>query len=374
MKQSDLLIIGGGIAGLCCAFYSARAGREVTVLEKDYVGAGASGGAAGMIVNPMFVPRDTPYSEMNSFARLNRMGYEEYPRFLKEIGVDAEDVGYADDGSYYLAFDGSEREKRKSYFTEMKKYDRSVEWLEPEQLDERIPAVSDQVRGGFYYKREARIIPCRLLDGLREAVEKNGTTIVEGEKAIRLSQTDSGSVKIETQSETYTASALIIAAGAWSGILGEKFGIDLKIQPRRGQMIRIRHDAIESIPVIKEGGRFLVPRSGDQVIVGATMDAEAGFSSEKREEATEDLLKTARRMIDFNEPPDVLKEWVGLRPYAQRKGGPFLGEVPGHPSVYLCAGHYKNGITQGPVTARMVVESVLGDNTYDFFDDYVLDR
>lgn len=360
--------------GTSAAFFLAQRDVKVVLLERDTIGSGASGSAAGILTDPMFVDATTSYRDMAPFPRLNRASYRFYPRFFDELSTYSNtQPEYYNHGGYYLAFDEEQLQARRSYYQEMEKFNRPVEWLEAEEIKHEIDAVNPNVLGGFYYQAEGWVVPRQIMAALKEATCSLGGAVEERLEVTSVSETNKA-VMVETGNKSFEGERALVAAGAWSRQLLKQDGVKLPIYPRKGEMIELQSPKLKDISLMRHDGSYLVPRGNQTAVVGATMYKEDDFGQEVTRAGRRQLLNQAREMVPGLDKSDIIDSWAGLRPYADRKGGPFVGPLPKQRNVYVCAGHYRNGITQGPFSARLIVDDMLGESPALELGDYRLDR
>jgi glycine oxidase len=101
-----------------------------------------------------------------------------------------------------------------------------------------------------------------------------------------------------------------------------------------------------------KGGRYLIPRLDGRILVGSTLE-EAGFDCSTTESAGRDLLDAAIALMPGLAGLDVEAQWAGLRP-SSPEGVPYIGEHPEIAGLWVCSGHYRNGIVLGPASARLL--------------------
>jgi glycine oxidase len=90
---------------------------------------------------------------------------------------------------------------------------------------------------------------------------------------------------------------------------------------------------------------------------------EVGFDAATTESGLEELLQAAREAMPLLAEAEVLRHWAGLRPQALRRGGPFVGPLPGYSDVWVHCGHYRSGVLLSPLTARLLVHRLLGEES-----------
>jgi len=255
----------------------------------------------------------------------------------------------------------------------MKSYNRTVQWIEDIGIDEEIPGLSSTVRGGYYYARERVVNPELLLDSLTEACAKTGVDLIEQCPVEDINLKSSQGVELITPDRRYRSESVLIATGAWTGVLSERLPMNVPVSPRKGQMIRVRHSSLESVPLIHAGETYLVPRSGPNLDVGATLHPDSDFDEEIVESDTRKLMNGLNQIIEGVDRQMVVNTWTGLRPYAHKKGGPFMDQFKGG-NLYVCAGHYRSGITQGPISGQIMADWMTGGQPDFKLDDYRVDR
>lgn len=360
-NHADVIVIGGGIVGCSTALFLSRSGASVRLLEASRVGDGASTAAAGILAPPKFVRPSTPLGEMNSFARLSRLGYDFYPEFLTILeSYDVNDVPYRESGSWYLGFTEEDRTGLESYCREMDRHDRPVQWYEPGELRVEIPGINPSVTGGYFFEEEAHVDPVALLEALMEAGRLEGVDFQEGTRVESLTSRSGRVRSVQTTGDTFSSDRVVIAAGCWSPRLTRSLDRSLAVEPRKGEMIRTRWEAWSDRPMLRWGDWFLLPRADGRLDVGSTVK-DTGFDQEPSCSGIRDLLESGETILpELSERP-LESCWAGLRPYAKRKGGPFLGGLPGYENTYVAAGHYKTGILQGPVSGRLLARVIEGD-------------
>lgn len=353
------LIVGGGIIGTSAALFLARKGWKVTLLEKGTLGGESSTAAAGILSPPFFLDPDEPDAEQNTQPLLSRKGYDFYPDFVDLLQeYEERSLGYRVSGMWYLAFTEEELEEQRTIHREMKKYNRKTEWAEGKALREDYAFLTSSVKGGRFFAEEAQVDPDLLFEALRTALNREGVTIVEN-TPVRKLEADEGPPRALTPNDEFEGDVLLLAAGAWSRELGEDLGTEIPVEPRKGEMLSVEAPDLKDEPPFRRGERFVLPRN-NRAILGSTTE-DAGFDTESTAGAMEDLLSSGMEIIPHLTEANFVEAWAGVRPYAGKKGGAFLGPFPEREDVFMGCGHYKTGILQGPYTGKILAESISGE-------------
>jgi glycine/D-amino acid oxidase-like deaminating enzyme len=156
----------------------------------------------------------------------------------------------------------------------------------------------------------------------------------------------------------YQADAILIAAGAWSGLLG-----DIPVVPVKGEVIALSPPggAVLPGPVVWGEGVYCVPRhhlgERGQLLVGATVQ-EAGFDTWPTTEARDHLRVAAQKLMPELKDWTLADHWAGLRPKSP-DGLPLLGPTKTD-GVFVAGGQYRNGILFAPAIAAEMADLLLG--------------
>ena len=215
------------------------------------------------------------------------------------------------------------------------------------------------MRSALFEPDVAQIRNPRLLKALIEGCALRGVELAPHEPALELLRAGENVVGVRTSRRTLSAGETVLAAGAWSGELAKRIGLELPVSPVRGQML-----LVEGLPgalsamVIGSRGRYLIPRSDGRILVGSTLE-HVGFDRRTTLEGLQSLLGAALRLAPGLASGTLARAWAGLRP-ATPDRLPFLGRPRGMTGLVLATGHYRNGLVLTPITAKLVTEVLLG--------------
>ncbi|WP_447008307.1 glycine oxidase ThiO [Saccharothrix isguenensis] len=316
-------VLGGGVIGLSTAWYAARAGFRVEVVDRESPH-GGSWVAGGMLAP---VTEAWPGDEHVLALGVESLGL--WPEYARELGVELSPVG-----TLAVAVDRADAEVLDQLCAYLARMGRSATRLTGRELRALEPGLGP-VRSGLSVPGDLAVDNRVLLRALREACAASGVAFVA-----------------EPAAET---GVTVIAAGAWSRDLHPSLR-DV-IRPVKGEILRLaarpgalpppRHTIrahVSGRPV------YLVPREGGFVL-GATQ-YEAGFDGDVTVGGVRDLLRDAEVV------------WPGIAEYALveavagfRAGSPDNAPVIDwlEPGVLAATGHHRNGLLLAPVTARRVL-------------------
>jgi len=338
----DVVIIGGGIIGCAAAWYLAQAGVRVQVIEQHRVGAHASGGSAGIL---------SPSGEPEPAGALCRLGLETHaaiaPQLLEQTRIDVE---FQREGVLVplLPEEMPPRERERSPETQ---------WLEPAELRDLEPGLASSFAGAWYFSREGQVNAGRLTHALAEGAARYGVTFCEGVSASDLLRDGERVIGVSTTAGDISAQVVVLAAGAWSGALGDAIGIPLPVYPVKGQMVWAQARPAPVRRPVFARGYYLVPKPEMGIAIGATVE-DAGFSETPTLAATSTLIDAAIQTCPTMADATLIRAWAGVRPGSE-DGMPFLGPVPSMPGLILATGHFREGILMGPITGQLVANWVL---------------
>ncbi|HWV10563.1 MAG TPA: glycine oxidase ThiO [Pseudomonas sp.] len=345
----EVIVLGGGVIGLLSARMLALAGVSVCLVERGEAGRESSW-AGGGIVSPLYPWRYSP-----AVTALAHWSQDFYPSFgaalLAETGIDPE---VQVTGLYWLDLDDeadalawAEREQR------------PLSRVEMARVYQAVPVLGEGYTRAVAMADVANVRNPRLVKSLRAALQQMPNVTVreqcpvtgfirEGER-IQGVRTEQGDVRGEQ---------VVLAAGAWSAELLGTLGLELPVEPVKGQMILFKcaEDFLPSMVLAK--GRYAIPRRDGHILVGSTLE-HAGFDKTPTGSALASLRASAVELLPALAEAEVVGHWAGLRP-GSPDGIPFIGEVPGQAGLWLNCGHYRNGLVLAPASCRLLSDLMLG--------------
>ncbi len=358
--NSDIVVIGAGIHGCATALRLAQAGARVTVLERSVPGAEASSAAGGILSPGVEAQHGGP------LLTLAQDSMRRWPRFVEELeAATGIDLAFRANGTLRIVFSAAEAAAWRADLPRLVALGVAAEWLDGPGLCALEPALAATVQGGFLFRGEACLDPKPLLRALALAAAGAGARFVTGQ--VRRIAIEQGRVAgVDHDSGRIAAGAVLLAAGAWAGLV-EGSGLPAgAVRPVRGQMVVLEGrapgppvpaaPAIASRVVFSPKG-YLVPRPDGRVLCGSTME-ETGFEKGVTAGGLLHILGMAVETAPRLATAPYLESWSNFRP-ATADGLPVLG--PGAvPGLFYSTGHHRHGILLAPASADLVAASLLG--------------
>ncbi|RUM52988.1 MAG: glycine oxidase ThiO [Methylococcus sp.] len=348
MNQTcDMLVIGGGIIGLCCAREFSTAGYRVTLIDKQRTGQEASW-AGGGILSPLY-PWRQPESVLPLWTQSARLYPELAQNLTETTGIDPE---WNRCGMVIL--DPPDPE--------------ALAWCNKQSISaqgfdstQELPSGLDIglcPRPSLWLPDIAQIRNPRLLAALKKDVEQKGVTIFEDQESATLTVKNNRVSEVRTGNLHLSAGEVIVAAGAWSSKIAADFLPVPLITPVKGEMILYQTKASRLKSIILHNGLYLIPRKDGLVLVGSPLDR-TGYDKTPTRQARQQLEDFVRRVFPPLAKSPVVGHWAGLRP-GSADGIPSIGRHPGVSNLSFNCGHFRNGLAMAPASARLLAELLTG--------------
>ncbi len=341
-RQSDVLIIGGGVIGLAIALELHHQGATVTLLSKDFAQA-ASHAAAGMLA-----PRAEGISP-GPMLDLCLASLERYPDWVAKLeALTGQSVGYWPCG--ILA--------PRTSLPDAIQTEEAGEWLEASAIRYYQPGLGEAVQGGYWFPEDGQVNNQALVQTLRSAVIDLGITIHEGVGATALDQQRGRISQVCTANKgEFKAEHIVLAAGAWSYEL-----LPVPVFPKKGEMVSLQvppgYGTRQPLQRVLFGEDiYIVPRQDGRIVLGATSQT-VGFTPGNTAAGVNQLLSNATTLLPWLADFTLEQTWWGYRP-ATPDEWPLLGPGPAE-NLILATGHYRNGILLAPITAHLISQAIQG--------------
>lgn len=350
-----VIITGGGIMGLSIARELRRdRSIEVVVLEKSVPGAEASSAAAGMLAPQFECDKPGP---MMDLALLSRMAWPKFARELEEVSQVP--VHYLPSGGLQVAFTDDEHAALQAKADWHQAVNLRAEVLSGAALRELEPALNEAAIAAAHFPDDHQVQPRALMRALAVAAQRSGVEFRSG--MVRGLLERNGEVHgVDLDGERLEGDLVILAAGAWSGLVSGAQVDPARVKPVRGQMLELQLRAPRFTRLLKSAQGYLVPRADGTIVAGSTMEM-VGFDKNVTVDGLAKLLRASTQLVPSLGAAPVTSQWAGLRPWTDDQL-PFLGEGP-RPGLLLATGHFRNGILLAPITARLLGQLVRGEKT-----------
>jgi D-amino-acid dehydrogenase len=398
------IVMGGGLIGVTTAYYLAKSGREVTVLERN-AGAGeetsfqngallapghsqswAAPGAAWTLMKSLFQKDPALRFRFSTDPQFWRWGlkflsnctHENYRKNtlrvfrcmnegLTELRVLSAQTGIDyegnDNGILYLFRSLRSLEQRGGDWTLLRDHGLRLEEADVErciQVEPALAPVKHKIAGGFFSPDEAAGDAYLFTQRLAEHCAQLGVKF-EYSTAIASLAVDAGKITaVNTDKGVFTGGQYLLALGPYSPILARHVGIELPIWPVKGYTTSIPidgHSGAPKVGVIEEDNLVAFANLGDRLRVGGKADF-AGYDRSFAEPDFEGVLTVSKDLFPNAGDYDKAKHWACLRP-TSAGGPPILGETS-IDNLYLNVGHGAAGWTMGCATSRAVADIMNG--------------
>jgi sarcosine oxidase subunit beta len=361
MKKADVVVIGGGTIGASVAYYLARSGKTVSLIEKDDIASGeCTRGGGGFL---------SLQSKLPGFnQKLGSESIKAYDRLAAELGCDIE---YQKRGVLTVIETDEQLDFYGKFVGEQQKAGIDVTLLDSDETRRVEPALSGPLAGAAYSPNERSLHIHYLAFGLAEAAKRYGAKIYT-KTEVRQIRTKNGQItSVITNDGEIETNIVVNAAGISAPTIGKMVGLDIPIIPAKGQdtvteavppfieslimsvdYMELKHKgALKEIPAAVGGEQT---KNGN-LILGGTYETGVSDTSTTIM-AIKAILRNWVRLAPAVRHIHVIRTFAGVRP-GSPDGLPILGktEVDG---FMVAAGHGGDGTTLAPITGKLITELV----------------
>lgn len=405
-------VVGGGIVGLSIALELQRCGESVLLLERDTVCGGASYGNAGhiateqvfpiaspdvlkqlpkMLLDPLgplrldwkYLPKITPWlfsllrnltperfqHSHRALMSLNRHALHAWQAFAREWGVEKH---IRIDGSLLVCETESGQAALQKHGRALNELGVTNEWLDHAGLHEREPALADTQRGALFLPNTGHVVDLvGMAADLQHAFAQAGGTVHEHCEVQNVQKAADGLFSIATQGATFQAKHVVIAAGAFSKPWLHKLcGTTVPLDTERGYHLMLPQSRdILNVPVSSFERKFIMTPMNAGLRLAGTVEF-AGLNAPPNMQRAENLLRLAEPMLKGRLNAANAVPWMGFRPSIADS----LPVIDRQNNVFLAFGHQHLGLTQAPLTAKLIKNLYFGETAPIDLTPYHLNR
>jgi glycine/D-amino acid oxidase-like deaminating enzyme len=366
-RRADVLVMGGGLAGLCTAYYLARDGADVLLIDRDEAGMAASTANAGSLhAQLLSYDFDDETPEDGGPAAYTLPLAPRSIALWKEFAAEAgESLGIRQEGGLMLASTQAELEwlRRKSAME--RRWGTESHVLGANELRDLAPALAEGLAGADFVPVEGYGDPLRGTLAVRRLAVQHGARLLSGAE-VRAIARDGAAWRVTTSRGDIVAGRVVNATGPWAARLGKMVGLDLPVTGTVQQVIVTEPAPPLTKHLIALANRHLSLKqqaSGGFLIGGGWFghfDPGTGRTHALRR-SIEGNLSVCAQVLPVLHGLSFIRSWTGINSAIDR--APILGEAPGLPGFFNAVS--ANGYTLGPVLGRITADAILRGETVD---------
>jgi glycine/D-amino acid oxidase-like deaminating enzyme len=362
-RSPDVVVIGAGIVGCSTAYELTKRGVSVALVDRGEVSGGTTGLGEG---NALLSDKDAgPELDL---AVAGMPLFEEYEHLI------GEPARIRRKGALIVHHDPD------TWAGEPARADRlcsagvNVELLEPDAVDHLEPNLTGEIHGALYVAADLQCDPRAITRALAAWSAERGAEV---RTETEVSAIAPGRGVRLADGELLSAEAVVLAAGPWSAPLAASAGLKLPVEPRKGQLTRLRlpepdpaflrrkivdgsYLASVTSRVAERQISTVVETTWDgHVIVGSTRER-CGFDPTVDGDLARGVQARAARLVPAIADLTPDSTWVGFRPWLP-DGLPAIGPTRAADGLWIGTGHEGAGVMLGPITGRVLAQAITGE-------------
>ena len=396
--SKEVVIIGGGIIGLCSAYYLQKEGCAVTIIDQSGMTKGASFVNAGYITPSHIIPLAAPgmitkglkwmFDTASPFYVKPRLDkdflqwawafkksataskVEKAIPIIKEINILGralyEEIKQSGDFNFHYERKGllmlykTDKAGEEEWEVGQRaiKEGLNVNHITAEEVKKMEPNAAIDCKGAVYFDSDAHMTPNEFMTEMASYLKKKGVTFYTHEKVQDLVISKDAIKEVMTTKRKLKADEVLVAAGSWSSLLTRKLGVKIPIQAGKGYRINTERETGITIPALLVEAKVAVtPMNGFTRFAG-TMEL-AGISDNinpKRVKAISKSVSNYYQGLSLTKEEEATADF-GLRPCSP-DGLPYIGRTHKYKNLIIASGHAMMGWSLGPPTGKLVSEII----------------
>jgi D-amino-acid dehydrogenase len=401
-KSKQVLILGGGVIGLCIANEALSRGHSVTLLERGPENHDScSLGNAGMVVPSHFIPLAAPgavalglkwmWNPKSPFyikPRLDAALFSWAWKFfrsataahvarsaplIRDLSLRSRalfaamarrpegDFGFTERGLLMFCKTAQSLEAEAHMAEEARALGIPAEVMSSEAVARLDPGVRYDVAGAVYFPKDCHLDPARFVAGLTRSVRERGAALHFNTPVTGWSTSGGRVTGVKTLQGEHRADEYVLAGGSWSPGMARDLGLTLPMQAGKGYSLTLpKPRQLPALCSIFTEARIAVTPMGGSLRFGGTMEI-AGLDERINPVRVQGIIESVPRYFPEFRTEDFtgIQPWRGLRPCTP-DGMPYLGRLQRWPNVIAATGHAMMGLSLGPVTGELVGELLSG--------------
>ena len=399
--EKKVVIVGGGIIGLSCAYYLSQDGHHVTLIDRGKIDSGCSFGNAGMIVPSHVVPLAAPgmisqgmrwmlnskspfYVKLRLSKELFSWGRNFYrsanekhvsksmpalrdlsllsKQFYRDLAEKSTEIAYEEKGLLML-FQSNKVAEEEIHGGEIaQSLGLDVDFLSKEEVQHLEVGSNVNALGGVHFKSDAHLHPQKLMAFLLDSCRRNGVEFMAETEVTEINIQNSKINSVSTSSGEISGDEFVIAGGAWSPELTKQLGIHLSLLAGKGYSFTISNPIERpTIPSILCEGKVAVTPMGSDLRFGGTMEITHVRDTKINQKRLQGIVETANSFypemnVGFPKKED---QWYGFRPCSP-DGLPYIGRSLKVSNALVATGHAMMGLSLGPATGA-IISSIISE-------------
>lgn len=413
-RKNRVVILGGGVIGLCSAYYALQRGFQVTVLEREAAGGdNCSMGNAGMIVPSHFIPLAAPgmiskglrwmfnpespfYVRPRVDLGLAKWGWlfyrhstakhvEQTRELLRDLNLESrrlfaelaaeDDFGLQKRGMLMLCKTAKGLDEEAEVGAAAREIGLEAEVLDAAAAAKLDPGITMDIAGAVYFPQDCHLDPARFMASLRKRVIGLGGEIHSGVEIDNF-ELKAGSISAMTgKGRRFEGDEFVLAGGSWTPELMKKLRFHLPLQAGKGYSLTLPKppELPQVCSIFVEAKVAITPMDGKLRFAG-TMEV-GGLDLSINPARVRGIVKSVHSYFPkFSEADfEGVKPWAGLRPVSP-DGIPYLGRSQGIANLVVATGHAMMGLSLGPVSGRLVADLLEGVQPFRPIDRMAVGR
>lgn len=399
--MSKVIVAGGGVIGLCAAYYLKKSGHDVVVIDQGNLKQGTSFGNAGYICPSHFIPLASPgivakglqwmLSSTSPFYIKPRLDMELIKwglTFWKRSGKSTmeknaphlnnilqlsrtltaemrDELGnsfHMVEKGCLMLYKSAVTEKHEIEMAEdAAAFNIQTRILSAKEVQELEPDVEVNVKGGVLYPLDAHLHPAELMSTLREQLEKRGVVFQLETNILGFEKSGKKVTKVLTDKGDLTGDEVVIATGSWLSDILKDLEIDILLQAGKGYSMTFENIPKNlHYPSILVDDRVAMTPMGADLRMGGTMEI-SGIGSKMLIKRVQSIYKAAKNyfpdlQVSFPSPD---KFWHGFRPLSP-DGLPYIGRHSKYDNLVIAGGHGMLGISLAAGSGKLIDEIISG--------------
>lgn len=403
MTEKNIIVIGSGVIGLSTAYYCARRGHNVTVLDREGPAhEGCSLGNAGMIVPSHFVPLAAPgmaalglkwmwnpespfyikprldfdlfdwafkFWQASTAARVNRaapllrdLSFASRACFEELAALPGCDFGLTTRGLLMLCKTQHGLDEEAKFAEHANQLGVPAQVLDARQTAALDPAVTLDIAGAVLFPKDAHLTPGRFMAALQAQCETAGVRFKWNTEVIGFTQQAARISGVRTARGEFGADEVALCGGSWSPVIGSELGLRIPIQAGKGYSLTLpKPPQLPQLCSIFTEARLAVTPMGSSLRIGGTMEI-AGLNEDINPVRVRGIIKSALKYLPAFAESDFagVAPWRGLRPCSP-DGLPYVGRTARFTNLSIATGHAMMGLSLGPITGKLMAQILSGE-------------